>query len=244
MKLKFIDSDMCMFDGKFKYYFWAPQTLRDRILEKISTIGSKKFLKSPDKSIKKEREGLAEYLFLMGLRKLSNQEWFILQPEKDPPDFEIISIGEKLLGGRFELVEIPAVCKGYEEMFNIWEKKKNKGYPKDYSLLIFINNASSRVWLDKFTNDLLNYKPFREIWVLYLLWYRGGKDFYGGVVERVRPYPIIKIDYNISDQNLIRPLPMPCYVSEVQIDGKKFYNLDPPIKELIKIKNNQNLGRG
>ncbi len=234
MEFKALDSDMCILDGKLKYCFCSPKTLRNRVLKKISLIGPERFFKSPDNSVKKDREGLAEYLFSMGLRKINNQEWFILQPENDPPDFEMISIGERLLYKKFELVEIPAICKEYEEMFNVWEKKKNKGYPKDYSLLIFINNSNSKVWLDRFNNGLSDYKPFKEIWVLYLLWYKGGKDFYGGVIKRIRPYPIIETSYNIGDQNLIKPLPMPNYVSEIQIDGKKFYNLDPLLKNYFR----------
>lgn len=238
MENEFVDSEICKLDGKTYYHFQHPNVLRDKIIETISNIGAEKFFKGPDKNIKKVREGVPEYFFILALRKLTQFEWWIQQPEKDPPDFITIptNIGTDLSRVRFgELVEIPSQCKSFEEMFSIFDKKRKKGYSTKYSLIVFINHQESKNWINLFDNKLTSHKPFREIWGVYLLWYKGGHGFYGAVIERLRPYPKLKIQYKLNDEMLRNPLPIPNHISEIERGGKKFYNLNPPIKKLIKI---------
>lgn len=225
MDINFINSDTCKLKNRELYYFQHPNVLRDKLIGVIDKIGAQKFFKSSDKDVKKVRESIAEYFFALALKKNTGQDWYVRQMENDPPDFEMMTASEKLLAiNKFELVEIPGLCKNFGEMINIFNEKQKKNYSERYSLLIFVNNDESKNWINLFDKWLDNYQPFKEIWAIYLLWYKGKRDFYGCNTVKLRPRPALLINFALNDEALRSPSSIPNYIEETKIDNKIFLN--------------------
>ena len=234
MVMKFINSGSCEIDGEEMYYFQHPIVLRDNLIDTISKVGAVKFFSSPSEKIKKVRESMAEYFFILALEKATGQDWFLRQLKNDPPDFELMAAGGNLITlTLFELVEIPGRCQTFEEMMDIIQRKLKKGYGKGLSLLIFVNNEKSREWTDLLHQQLKNYHPFKEIWTVYLLWHKGKENLYGSMVNRLRPLPAKSVNAALNDPILRQFAPVPGYMEEIKIDGKTFLNPKPDfVKEL------------
>ncbi len=243
MAIDFIDSESCNIDGEKKIYFMHPNVLRDRIIETYSSVGAKRFF-----SAKKDgREAMPEYFFALALKKATGKDWFLLQPEKDPPDFSLMTVSTDpiiITLDQFELVEIPERCPTFQKMMDIVKEKQNKGYPANYHLLIFINNEKSKEWINLLNEQLKNHYPFKTIWTIYLLWYKGKKNLYGSVVNRLRPYPIKSVEYALNDKALYQCLSMPSCIEELKVDGKSFFSFKSDfVKELTKKIRKVNLAR-
>jgi hypothetical protein len=239
MSVNFINSDRCVIDGKEMIYFKHPNNLIDEIEKTLLQIGAEKFFSSPEQSIQKKWEGLAEYFFTLALKKGTGIDWYIRQPADDPPDFELYSIKDnpiEIMLDRFELVEIPAICKDFEGAANIVQRKINKKYSENYSLLIFINNEKSKEWARLFTDQIKDYHPFKGVWVIYLLWYKGKKDLYGSVVYRLRPFPIMSINADLNDiQTRQLNSNIPNFMEEIKIENNNFINFKSAFSnELVK----------
>ena len=158
-----------------------------------------------------------------------------MQPEKDPPDFYLMNTrSNHMTLDKFELVEIPLgkYCQIFEKMMSIVQKKIDKRYPKDYSLLIFVNNEKSKEWISLLHRQLKNYNPFKAIWTISLSQY---KDDLYSVVSRLRPYLAKSIEVPFNDKALYQYLPIPNYMEEIKVGDKSFFNPKPSfIKELKK----------
>jgi len=238
MGINFINSEICEIDGKGMIYFSEPRLLRDKIIETVSKVGANKFFSSTNENIKKVRESMAEYFFTLALGKDSGQDWFLMQPQKDPPDFVLMTANDNpitiTLDG-FELVEIPGRCQTFDEMMSIVQKKLDKGYSEYYHLLIFVNNEKSKEWIPLLHGHLGKYHPFKTVWTVHLLWYKDKKDLFGYVVNRLRPYPVRHIEGALGDSKSNLPLPMPTFMEEIKRGDKTFLSFKPDfIKELTK----------
>ncbi|MDP3726092.1 MAG: hypothetical protein Q8R36_02750, partial [bacterium] len=202
MGVNFINSEICEIDGEKLIYFNDPRRLRDKIIDTASKVGAKKFFSSTDENIKKVRESVAEYFFTLALKKGNHRDWFIMQPQGDPPDFILMTASDNPMAitlDGFELVEIPGCCKTFDEMMDIVQKKINKGYSVRYNLLIFVNNEKSKEWLFLLHRYLENYHPFKTVWTVHLLCYKDKKDFFGYVVNRLRPLPVRHIEGTLGE---------------------------------------------
>lgn len=236
--VKFINSEICEIDGKELAYFKDHRSLRDKIIETVSIVGPNKFFSSTDEEIKKVRESMAEYFFTIALKKDNHQDWLLMQPKNDPPDFILMTAKDNpitITFDEFELVEIPGRCQSFDEMMSIIQKKLKKGYPEKYHLLIFVNNEKSKEWINLLNSQLKNYYPFKTIWTVHLLWYKGKKDLFGSVVNRLRPYPIRHIEVALNDNNLSQSQSVPSFMEEIKQDNKIFLVFKPNfVKELTK----------
>src|SRR5690242_18999647 len=94
MSPEFINSESIEFEGQKMVYQTSPQAIIEKIFEALSSIGPEKFFSNPDEKTKKLREGMAEAFFALALKKDSGQDWWIMQPEDDPPDFFLSSYPE------------------------------------------------------------------------------------------------------------------------------------------------------
>lgn len=228
-------------------YFRDLRLLRDKIIETVSTIGAEKFFSSTNENIKKVRESIAEYFFTLALKKDTGQDWLLMQPEKDPPDFVLMTANDNpvtITFDEFELVEIPWCCQTFNEMMSIVQDKLDKGYPEYYHLLIFVNNDKSKEWVNLLYRQLGKYHPFKTVWTVHLLWYQNKKNLFGSVVNRLRPYPVKHIEAALNDNILYQSQPTPSYMEETKIGDKTFLNFKSDfVKELTTKLRKINLSR-
>lgn len=225
MKVDFLNSDRCKVDDEELIYFMHPNTLRDKLIETVEKVGAQKFFSSPEESVKKARENVAEYFFILGLKKISGLDWFLRQPHNDPPDFELMTVTSNPITitlDPFELVEIPGRCKTFEEMHGIVKGKFNKGYAQNYHLLIFVNHEKSGEWIKELHQKQENFSPFKTVWTVHLVWYKGQQGLYGSVVNRLRPYPAKTMQVALNDEALRQNSPLPDHLEELKVDGKTF----------------------
>ena len=235
MKIK--NSEICQVDGKDMTYFRYPMSLFNQIEKTLNEIGPEKFFSSPYADIKKVRESMAEYFFALALKKMTKKDWLIMQPEKEFPDFVLISVGEganKINLEQFELVEVMNRCKTFDEMLGIVNGKINKGYPENYNLLIFINHEMSKEWIPLLHKNLGEYYPFKAIWTVYLL-FKGENNPFCAIVNRIRPLPILQVEANFTDPELYTTQSVPYFIETQDIDGDKILNFKKEfIVDLIK----------
>lgn len=247
MAVNFIDSESCEIEGERMNYFRDPRQLREKIIETIKTVGAVKLFSSTDEAVKKARENIAEFFFILALKRGSDQDWFLMQPKEDPPDFTLMTASDdpmEITLDQFELVEIPGRCQTFDKMMEIVRDKLEKGYPENqYNLLIFVNNENSKKWISILNERLEKYHPFKTIWTVHLLWYKD-KSFYGCVVNRLRPFPIKHIETPLSDDGLGQSRPTPVFMEEIRKDGKMFLGFNPDfVRELTKLIRKMNLER-
>ncbi len=225
MKVNFLTSDRCRVGDEELIYFMHPNTLRDKLIETVEKVGAQKFFSSPEESIKKARENVAEYFLILGLKKISGLDWFLRQPNNDPPDFELMTISNNPITitlDSFELVEIPGRCKTFEEMYGIVRGKLNKGYTQNYHLLIFVNHEKSGEWIKQLHQQQADFSPFKTVWTVHLVWYKDQQGLYGSVVNRLRPHPAKTTQVALNDEVLRQNSPLPDHIEELKIDGKTF----------------------
>lgn len=236
MKIDFINSERVKVGDEELIYFMHPNTLRDKLIETVEKVGTQKFFSSPEEDVKKARENVAEYFFVLGLKKDSRQDWFLMQPKKDPPDFILMTVAGNpvtITLDHFELVEIPGRCKSFEEMLGIVHSKLNKGYTEKYHLLIFVNHEKSKEWINELHQQIQDFAPFKTVWTVHLVWYKNQSSLYGSVVNRLRPYPTKSIEVALNDEALRQSSPLPNHMEELKVDGKTFINFKPDfVKEL------------
>ena len=116
MEAVFVDSEVCKIDGKTLFYFSGVEAMRDRIIKTLSEVGAERFFYSPDQKMQKERENMTKYFFVLALKKITGQDWFVMQPKDDPPDFWLISARRetKTFKGRFsEPYPSPSAVKSF-----------------------------------------------------------------------------------------------------------------------------------
>lgn len=218
MEFEITNSENCLIDGKNMTYFRESIAILREIEETLKRVGPEKFFSSTDEKVKKVRESMAGLFFLFALQGGTDDFLFLMQPEKDPPDFVALTIGDhvdSMSVNMVELVEIPPRCNSFEEASEIVQKKIDKGYPKDYHLLIFINNEKSKEWLPSLKDKLKDQTSFRSIWSLHLLVDKG--DWFP-VLNRLEPRPIVHFETRISDLKF--PSTLPGFMEQVNKGGK------------------------
>ena len=241
MSLEFIDSDIVKIDGETLIYFRDSSALLKGAQEVLTKIGPEKFFSSPADYAKKAKESMPGAFFLLELQSLTSDFLFLMQPQKDPPDFIMMKIGSTIETMRldpFELVEVPTRCESFEEMLAIVQKKIDKGYTEKYNLLIFVNNENSKEWLPLLNQKLVNYDPFLSVWTVHLLVDKNNGN-YMPIVNKLRPLPIVHIDTKI--ENIKFPTNTPYFTQEIIREGKKFLGFKQEfvaefLKKLRKIK--------
>jgi len=182
------------------------------LFEKTATIcnkyGADKFLNGSDPECHKGKEAFFAFFFLIGFRKLSQKDWWILQPESFP-DLQLISFKEKapfiedVL--QYELVTIPGHCKDIEDMTRIVEDKiKNKHYAlndRPCGLLVFTNNDNSRAFETELYQSLGAIHPFTEVWTTSFE-STDKVNISKIIVSKVRPRPVIRFEFDFNDSSL------------------------------------------
>lgn len=235
MSANFINSEICEIDGKGMIYFRQPGLLLEQIQITLEKIGAKEFFRSPTEEIKKVRESMAELFFQLAIQKKTSKDWFLMQPQQDPPDFVLMNVDMESIDismEQFELVEIPPICETFEDMEKIVEKKLKKGYPPGYNLLIFVNHIKSKEWITRLHSKLKSFLPFKAVWTIHLLFEHG--EIWGSVVNRLRPEPVWHIPAKLSDTRLSYSKKISSWMEEIKVDGKKMIGFKPAIiKKLI-----------
>jgi hypothetical protein len=232
-----LNSEFCLVNGKEMVYFRYPYALFTDIEKTLQKIGAEKFFSDPHSDIKKIRESMAEYFFAIALKKMTKKDWLVMQPQKEFPDFALMSVSDepnKITIEQFELVEIMSRCQSFEEMLKIVEGKIKKGYPENYNLLIFINHIKSKEWLPLLHKAISIYYPFKAIWTVHLLF--SGKDNpYNAVINRIRPVPVCHAEANFIDKSLYELEKIPHFIDMHEINGYKIMTFKKEfIKDLIK----------
>lgn len=226
---KFVNSESVEIDGQKMIYLASPHSMIEKIHEALSSIGPEKFFSNPDEETKKLRESMAESFFALALKKDSKQDWWVMQPEKDPPDFTLTSWTENPITitlAPFELVEIPPRCKSFEEMWKIVKKKLEKGYLKSYHLLIFINNERSTEWLELLHGKLALSVPFQTIWTLHLLVHKTTKELSSAIANKLRPLPVKHTEVSFNDPQSLRFGPLSSFMELVKDGNKTFLKMN------------------
>lgn len=233
MTIKFTNSENCEIDGKSMTYFRESHAILKEIEITLERVGAEKFFSSTDENVKKVRESMAGLFFLFALQGRTGDFLFLIQPDEDPPDFVALSVGDhpdSMSVNLIELDEIPSRCASFEEARSIVQKKIDKGYPKEYSLLIFINNEKSKDWLPLLNNVLQGQQSFKSIWTLHLLVDKG--DWFP-VLNRVQPHPVKHFETRISD--LVFPTKLPYFMQQINKDGENIIVFkDSFMKEFMK----------
>ncbi len=214
-----------MKEQKDLLYFFSPVALLNRIEKTLSEIGGKKFFSNPDEETKRVRESLAEFFFMVALKKDSGRDWWMIQPKDQFPDFDLMTASQQgntisITLDRFELVTIPDRCESFQDALAVVQAKISKGYPENFNLLIFVNHEKSREWVTLLNEQLGDFHPFKSVWTVYLL-FKGKDNPYSAVVNRIRPQPLRTVEANFSDRALWEMEPLPIFMEEVEIDGKK-----------------------
>ncbi|MDO8408155.1 MAG: hypothetical protein Q7S95_02885 [bacterium] len=195
-------------------------SLFNRIVKTLSEVGGKKFV-----SNHRDWESLAEFFFMVALKKYSGEDFWMLQPEDQFPDFDLMTASQdqkaiSITLDRFELVTVPDRCNSFEDALNIVKGKISKGYPENYNLLVFVNHVRSREWVSMLNKQLADFYPFKSVWTVYLL-FQSKDNHYSAVVNRIRPQPLQTIEANFSDKKIWEMDPLPIFMEEVEMSGKK-----------------------
>jgi GrpB-like predicted nucleotidyltransferase (UPF0157 family) len=233
---KFISSEAVEVDGQKMLFLASPHAIVENIFKALTVIGPEKFFSNPDEKTKKLRESMAECFFAFALKKESGKDWWIMQPEKDPPDFNLTSWTENPITitlAPFELVEIPGRCKSFEEMMQIVRKKLEKGYPQNYHLLIFVNNGNSTDWIELLHRKLPESVPFQTIWTLHLLVDRTTKDLSAAVANKLRPLPLSHSEISFNDPSALRFRPLPSFMELVKNGSRTFIKFNKEFADAL-----------
>jgi len=206
-------------------YFYDPITLLKRMEKTLSEIGPKKFFSNPDDETKRVRESLAEFFFILALKKDTGKDWWLYQPKDQFPDFDLMTVNQLkkkifITLDRFELVTIPDRCNSFEEALSIVRGKITKGYPENYNLLVFVNHIKSREWVKLLKQQLVKSYPFKSIWTVYLL-FKGKDNPYSAVVNQICPPSQCSIETSFDNKALWEMGPLPIFMEEIEIEGKK-----------------------
>ena len=241
MTVDFVNSEEVKLDDKSMIFSREPFAILREIEKTIEKIGPGKFYSSPEDEIKKVRESMAAFFFMVTLQKdRPDRLVMLMQPQNDPPDFIITTIGNEITEMTMdpvELVEIPPRVEFVDDMLSIVKKKIKKGYSQSYHLLIYINNTRSQEWIPTLDAWLKDYKPFSSIYTIHLL---ENKIDWWPVVHKLRPGKIRKFETKLSEVKF--PTTIPNCMMEMSQDSHKFLIFKPEsiakIREKVKnIKN-------
>lgn len=237
MDIKHLSSEAIEVDGQKMVYLASPHAMIESIFEALSSIGPEKFFSSPDEDVKKLRESMAESLFALSLKKDSGQDWWVTQPENDPPDFVLTSWTENPVTvtlAMFELVEIPGRCGSFEEMMEIVRGKLNKGYPQNYHLLIFVNNENSIDWIEQLHRELEATVPFQTLWTLHLLNNKETGAISLAVANKLRPLPLSHTEASFESGEGLRFGPLPSFMEVVENGDRRFIKFNEEFAKKLK----------
>ncbi len=233
MSVQFKNSETVNIDGKEVIYLRESIAILSHLQGVLARVGAENFFSSPHDDIKKARESMAGLFYLLALQSETNNGLYLMQPQNDPPDFVLMTLGETIEEtklNKVELVEVPSRCESFDEAIKIVQKKINKGYAESYDLLIFVNNPKCKEWLPLFNAQLGDYHPFASVWALNLLEQNGD---YWPVVNRLRPLPVRHIENKLGD--IILPNKVSPFMEVKTQDGKSFMAFKPElIKEFTK----------
>lgn len=237
MSIEFTSSENCKIDGVEMVYFSHPVSLLNRIEKVLKEIGPERFFSSTDERIKKIRESLAEFFFLMTVKQTTGLDPYLMQPKEQFPDFVVMTVSEVPLVislSYFELVEIPPRCASFEEMMHIVTRKLNKGYPKGaFSLLIFVNHERSAEWVGLLNKRLTSNETFLSIWTVRLLFNNNEKEISSAVADQIFPLPKNQVEARMGDISLHTPQYLPSYMNEEKTERGTFRKFKPDFLRVL-----------
>jgi len=99
--------------------------------------------------------------------------------------------------------------------------------------LIFVNHEKSKEWISELHQQIQDFTPFKTVWTVHLVWYKGKNSLYGSVVNRLRPHPTRSVEVALDDDALRQSSPLSNHMEELKIDGRTFISFKPDfVKEL------------
>lgn len=190
--------------------------------EALAEMGAERFWHGAGNKEQKAREAFIALFFILGIKKITGNDWWLLQPPGvDFPDFEIASFtgtteNPNINILHFELVTIPDRCENFQKAYSIVRGKFDKNYAISESvpvrLLVFINHVKSEEWVGGLISKIGNYKPFTEIWTAHLVF--KGSEIAGVTLTKVRPcQPFLKQTILIGEKDVLQTPKLPEYVS-------------------------------
>ena len=225
-----------------KIFFAHPITLFNQINKVLDKVGPENFFKSPHEEVKKAREGFAAYFFTLALKKYTERDWWLDQPDqniKNYPDFDFISFAEDPNDIKIEPVELTGVYphfKTFDEFFKVFENKQKKygTKPVKFSLLIFVNHKKSEEWISMLKEKVNNEHPFLSIWTIHLIFKKGGREVKKAVAQRIAPLPTLRIEADTDDPKIFKPQTIPTYLKQHQ--GGSQIHITPKTEFINKIR--------
>src|SRR3989344_3428118 len=207
-----------------------PNTLLERIDKIREKYGAEEFLHGDNEECQKGREAFFEYWFVIGFKRLSRKDWWILQPQARFPDLLLVSFSEKppsMQVLQYEHVMIPDHYKDVGEMIKnetdkIEKKKYDTGGP--CGLLVFSNNVNSKAFEGKLYQKLDKIHPFTEVWTTSLE-FSDSVTIKKIIVSKVRSLPVIRFEFDFNDQSLYTYQIPPTCMEQVEKGGVKFLRL-------------------
>lgn len=216
-----------------------PNTLFERVGEILKKYGAEEFLHGDNEECQKGREAYFEYFFIIGFKRLSGKDWWILQPKERFPDLLLISFTENPLSMevlQYEHVMIPDHYKGVAEMVqNVTNKIEKKKYDTGgpCGLLVFSNNANSKAFEEKLYQTLDEIHPFTEVWTTSLE-FLDSVTIKKIIVSKVRPLPVIRFEFDSNDPALYTYQTPPTCMEQVEKNGIKSLRIKEEAKNEFK----------
>lgn len=207
-----------------------PNTFLERIDEIQKKYGAEEFLHGDNEECQKGREAFFEYWFVVGFKRLSRKDWWILQPKEEFPDLLLVSFVEHPLSMevlRYEHVVIPDHYKNVGEMIkNVTDKIEKKKYDTGgpCGLLVFSNNANSKAFGEKLYQTLNKIHPFTEVWTTSLI-FSDSVTIKKIIVSKVRPLPVIRFEFDFNDKSLYSYQKPPSCMETVEEGGVQFLRI-------------------
>lgn len=215
--------------------------LLKKVEDALNFYGPEAFFTSSSEQAKEAREAMAGLFYVLALNKESGRYWWIKQADKVNifPDFEMFMLADNpfmLAKQGVELVTIGEWCKTYEKMYEVIEKKiSGKNYlAGNYSLLIFLNNINSKLWLPRLHKDLASLGPFKSISTIHLLSDRTNKTIERWIVNKIRPLPVQSIEVNLSELHDQPRLPE-SLIEEIEYNGQRLITIKPEAIALFRL---------
>ena len=207
-----------------------PNTFIERLDKIREKYGAEEFLCGDNEECQKGREAFFEYWFILGFKRLSKKDWWILQPKEEFPDLLLVSFEDNprsMQVLQYEHVMIPDRYKEVSEMIkNVTDKIEKKRYDTGgpCGLLIFSNNENSRAFEANLYQALNSIRPFTEVWTTSLE-FSDSTTIRKIFVSKVRPHPVIRFEFDFNDQSLYAWQKSPACMEDVEKDGIKSLKL-------------------
>lgn len=211
-------------------FFTHPHTLLDQVGEVLEEFGAEKFFASSDQKVKKAQEGFAAYFFTLALKKYSQRDWWLFQPDqaiRACPDLDFISFSENPNEIKLESVELTGVYPhftSFNEVLKVVEKKQKKygTEPLKFSLLVFVNHEKSEEWINQLQKSVKNAKPFLSIWTTHLRFKKGGQEVGKVIAQRIAPLPRLRLEVDTDDPEVHKRQPLPNYMEQCQKNERTY----------------------